>query len=184
MCFCKSESQALVNKAFNTNDMVLTKEKWQTSRMWCLPLLLKTFSNPLLIRCMCKQLMFHVFNKQNLVYCELISPKIRADSPVLSTGRDVKAAWVPHAVDCLPSAFWSHSQLIPTAWRAQDEAATVRFHPYYRPKVFKQVPGMLQAFLTSPVWTLQTEGWLLSLECEAMDIALGSFWKAMDIWSE
>lgn len=150
--------------------------------LWLPP---KTFSNPVLIRCMCKQLMCHAFNKQRLVFCELISPKIRADSPVLSTGRDVKVGWVPHAVDPLPSAFWWHLPadshcLESSRWGSHCQTPSTTTSQ----KSSKKGLGCYR--LSSPLLYghSKPEGWLLSLEWEAVGIAVGSFWKAMDVWSK
>lgn len=97
--------------------------------LWLPP---KTFSNPILIRCMCKQLMCHALNKQRLVFCELIAPKIHSDCPVLSTGRDVKDGWVPHVMDHRPSAFGcpspADSHLLKSS-RWGSHCSTTPFHP-------------------------------------------------------
>lgn len=138
--------------------------------LWLPP---KTFSNPILIRCMCKQLMCHALNKQRLVFCELIAPKIHSDCPVLSTGRDVKDGWVPHVMDHRPSAFgcpspadshllkssrWgSHCQIpsTTTSWSSSNKCL-----------------GCCK--LSSPLLDghSKPEVWLSSLEWQAMDIAV------------
>lgn len=69
----------------------------------------ETSSNPVLIRCMYKQLMCHSFNKQRFVFYELISPKVTQILLTCQRARDAKNGWVPHAMDRFPSASPRHS---------------------------------------------------------------------------
>lgn len=145
----------------------------------------KTFSNPVLIRCVCKQLLCHAFNQQRFVFCELISPTIRADSPVLPTGRDVRDGWVPRTVDFLPSAFWCHSPADShcpksSRWGSHCQIPSTTTSQ----NSLNWCLGCCR--LSSPLLYEHSkpEGWLLSLEWKAMDMAVGNFWKAMDVWSK
>ena len=73
----------------------------------CLPP--ELFSNPVLIRCMYKQLTCHAFNKQRFVFYELISPKKVLQIPSYQRTRDAKNGWALCAADHFLSAFLRHS---------------------------------------------------------------------------
>lgn len=99
--------------------------------------------------------MCHAFNKRRFVFYELISPNSYANPPFLSKS---KGCWEWLSTTCC--GLLAFSLLVSLAiWLSPPEELRMR-HPlshslhYYQPKVFKQVPGMLQTFFTFPIRTL------------------------------